>query len=64
MVDVNPCYSKIYNFHTINAKLLIAINHSNFSFFQNFKMGENHNFVGVILLVKSKCNKNHIYGLN
>jgi hypothetical protein len=27
-------------------------------------MGENQNFVGFILLIKRKFNKDHIYGLN
>ena len=45
-------------------KLLISINHSFFKFFQKFKKDQNLNFVSFILLIKLKCNRGHIYGLN
>jgi hypothetical protein len=60
--------SKISNFHqfsiVINAKLLITINHSIFKFIQKSKLDQDLNFISLILLVKLKYNKDHIYGLN
>jgi hypothetical protein len=58
--------SKMSNFiiHVVNAKLLFAINHSIFKKNQKIKMDLNLNFVSFILLVKLKCNIDHIYGLN
>jgi hypothetical protein len=50
--------------HVVNAKLLIAINHSIFKKIQKLKLDYNLSFVSYILLEKLKCNRDHIYGLN
>jgi hypothetical protein len=48
----------------VDAKLVIAINHSILRNFQEFKTNKNSNSVSFILLVELKCNKDYIYGSN
>jgi hypothetical protein len=57
-------YQRILSIYVVNAKPLIAINHSIFKKNQKFKMDWNLNFISFILLVKLKYNRDHIYGLN
>jgi hypothetical protein len=48
----------------MDAKLVIAINHSIVRILQVVKIFYNLNFVSFSLLVKLKCDRDHVHGLN
>jgi hypothetical protein len=67
MVDENHpfLYNQQFSLpHVVNSKLVIVINHSISRIFQKFRMNKNPNFVSFVFLVKFKCNRGHIHGLN